>query len=73
MRLMLGGDSYGHGVLRSPDPRFTALQKFCETRPALLEDPVIQLVKKVRMPRAGTVATVAEYMRCRRTMSPPAY
>ncbi|EPT06133.1 hypothetical protein FOMPIDRAFT_1044595 [Fomitopsis schrenkii] len=37
---------YGHGVLRSPDPRFTALQKFCETRPALLEDPVIQLVKK---------------------------
>ncbi|KAI0724088.1 citrate synthase-like protein [Fomitopsis betulina] len=37
---------YGHGVLRSPDPRFMALQKFCETRPALLEDPVIQLVKK---------------------------
>ncbi|KZT67719.1 citrate synthase [Daedalea quercina L-15889] len=37
---------YGHGVLRSPDPRFMALQKFCETRPELLKDPVIQLVKK---------------------------
>lgn len=39
---------YGHGVLRKPDPRFLALQQFCETRPKLLEDPVIQLVKKVR-------------------------
>ncbi|KAK7693370.1 hypothetical protein QCA50_002938 [Cerrena zonata] len=37
---------YGHGVLRSPDPRFIALQEFCETRPKLLADPVIQLVKK---------------------------
>lgn len=37
---------YGHGVLRNPDPRFIALQQFCETRPELLKDPVIQLVKK---------------------------
>ncbi|EMD38411.1 hypothetical protein CERSUDRAFT_82662 [Gelatoporia subvermispora B] len=37
---------YGHGVLRSPDPRFIALQKFCETRPELLKDPTIQLVRK---------------------------
>lgn len=41
--------SYGHGVLRSPDPRFIALQEFCETRPQLLADPVIQLVKKVHI------------------------
>ena len=45
---MLERISYGHGVLRSPDPRFIALQEFCETRPQLLADPVIQLVKKVR-------------------------
>ncbi|KAF7793173.1 hypothetical protein EIP86_004282 [Pleurotus ostreatoroseus] len=37
---------YGHGVLRSPDPRFIALQEFCDTRPNLLADPVINLVKK---------------------------
>lgn len=37
---------YGHGVLRNPDPRFIALQQFCETRPELLNDPIIQLVKK---------------------------
>ncbi|KAI0797899.1 citrate synthase [Abortiporus biennis] len=37
---------YGHGVLRNPDPRFMALQEFCDTRPELLADPVIQLVKK---------------------------
>ncbi|KAJ3479236.1 hypothetical protein NLI96_g9209 [Meripilus lineatus] len=37
---------YGHGVLRNPDPRFMALQQFCDTRPDLLADPVIQLVKK---------------------------
>ena len=39
--------SYGHGVLRNPDPRFMALQQFCDTRPALLQDPIVQLVKKV--------------------------
>ncbi|KAJ3522834.1 hypothetical protein NM688_g8817 [Phlebia brevispora] len=37
---------YGHGVLRNPDPRFIALQEFCDTRPELLADPVINLVKK---------------------------
>ncbi|RDX56650.1 citrate synthase-like protein [Lentinus brumalis] len=37
---------YGHGVLRNPDPRFMALQEFCETRPELLADPIVQLVKK---------------------------
>ncbi|KZV71900.1 citrate synthase-like protein [Peniophora sp. CONT] len=37
---------YGHGVLRSPDPRFTALQKFCDARPELLADPTVQLVKQ---------------------------
>ncbi|KAF9652881.1 citrate synthase [Thelephora ganbajun] len=37
---------YGHGVLRSPDPRFTALQEFCDKRPELLASPTIQLVKQ---------------------------
>ena len=44
---------YGHGVLRNPDPRFIALQEFCETRPKLLADPVIQLVKKVHWQAFG--------------------
>lgn len=70
---MSDGYSYGHGVLRSPDPRFMALQKFCETRPALLEDPVIQLVKKVSVLRVAYMVIVTEYMRCRRTMSRLAY
>ena len=38
---------YGHGVLRNPDPRFVALQKFCDAHPELSESPVVQLVKKV--------------------------
>ncbi|KAF9520578.1 hypothetical protein BS47DRAFT_1374727 [Hydnum rufescens UP504] len=37
---------YGHGVLRDPDPRFTALQTFCEVRPELRDSPIIGLVKK---------------------------
>ncbi|KAG8978410.1 hypothetical protein FRC05_010655 [Tulasnella sp. 425] len=37
---------YGHGVLRDPDPRFTALQNFCDVRPELKNSPIIQLVKK---------------------------
>jgi len=37
---------YGHGVLRKSDPRFIALQEFCDTRPDLLQSPTIQLVKK---------------------------
>lgn len=37
---------YGHGVLRSPDPRFTALLEFCDSRPDLMADPAVELVKK---------------------------
>ncbi|KAH9997208.1 citrate synthase [Russula vinacea] len=37
---------YGHGVLRKSDPRFIALQEFCDSRPELLASPTIQLVKK---------------------------
>ncbi|KAG5653981.1 hypothetical protein H0H81_008849 [Sphagnurus paluster] len=37
---------YGHGVLRNPDPRFIALQEFCNTRPELKNSPIIQLVNK---------------------------
>ena len=45
---MLPASSYGHGVLRSPDPRFIALQEFCETRPELKNSPSVNLVKQVR-------------------------
>jgi len=37
---------YGHGVLRKSDPRFMALQEFCDTRPELMSSSIIQLVKK---------------------------
>lgn len=37
---------YGHGVLRNPDPRFIALQEFCQGRPELKDSPIIQLVNK---------------------------
>ncbi|KAG6903221.1 hypothetical protein C0995_002764 [Termitomyces sp. Mi166 len=37
---------YGHGVLRNPDPRFIALQEFCNTRPELQNSPIIELVNK---------------------------
>jgi citrate synthase len=37
---------YGHGVLRQADPRFIALQEFCDARPDLQESSIIQLVKK---------------------------
>lgn len=37
---------YGHGVLRNPDPRFMALQEFCDTRPELSSSAIVQLVKK---------------------------
>ncbi|KAF7294995.1 Citrate synthase [Mycena indigotica] len=37
---------YGHGVLRQADPRFIALQEFCDSRPELQQSPVIGLVKK---------------------------
>ena len=39
---------YGHGVLRNPDPRFMALQQFCNAQPELNSSPIIQMVKKVR-------------------------
>jgi hypothetical protein len=39
---------YGHGVLRNPDPRFMALQEFCDARPELNSSPIIRMVKKVR-------------------------
>ena len=39
---------YGHGVLRSPDPRYIALQEFVDTEPALQKSPIVQLVRKVR-------------------------
>jgi citrate (Si)-synthase len=38
---------YGHGVLRSPDPRFIALQEFCDARPELNSSPIIKIVKMV--------------------------
>ncbi|KAF9453205.1 citrate synthase [Macrolepiota fuliginosa MF-IS2] len=37
---------YGHGVLRNPDPRFVALQEFCQARPELKESPIIQMVNR---------------------------
>ncbi|KAK0483551.1 citrate synthase [Armillaria novae-zelandiae] len=37
---------YGHGVLRNPDPRFIALQEFCDSKPELQDSSIIQLVKK---------------------------
>lgn len=37
---------YGHGVLRSPDPRFIALQEFCDARPELQSNAIIRMVKK---------------------------
>lgn len=42
--------SYGHGVLRNPDPRFIALQEFCDSRPELKGSPIIDLVNKVKLP-----------------------
>ena len=42
---------YGHGVLRSTDPRFTAFMNFIEARPELMKSPTIKLVKMVRRVR----------------------
>lgn len=38
--------SYGHGVLRKPDPRFIALQQFSSSRAELKDSPIIRLVNK---------------------------
>ncbi|KAF8212310.1 citrate synthase [Mycena galopus ATCC 62051] len=48
-RTLKGGQvvpGYGHGVLRNPDPRFIALQEFCDARPELEQSSIIRLVKK---------------------------
>ncbi|KAH6918655.1 citrate synthase [Coprinopsis sp. MPI-PUGE-AT-0042] len=37
---------YGHGVLRNPDPRFIALQEFCQEHPELKESSIVQLVQR---------------------------
>lgn len=37
---------YGHGVLRHPDPRFIALQEFCNSHPELKSSQIIELVNK---------------------------
>lgn len=46
---------YGHGVLRDPDPRFIALQTFCEVRPELRDSPIINLVKKTAQVAPGVL------------------
>ncbi|KAH9001199.1 citrate synthase [Lactarius akahatsu] len=46
---------YGHGVLRKSDPRFIALQEFCDTRPDLLKSATIQLVKKTYQVAPGVL------------------
>ncbi|KAL4401074.1 citrate (Si)-synthase [Malassezia pachydermatis] len=38
---------YGHAVLRKPDPRFTALSHFTDSRPELQESPIVQLVQRL--------------------------
>ncbi|CCU99999.1 unnamed protein product [Malassezia sympodialis ATCC 42132] len=38
---------YGHAVLRQPDPRFTALSQYCDTRPELQESSIVQLVQRL--------------------------
>jgi hypothetical protein len=47
---------YGHRVLRIPDPRFIALQEFCDTRPDLLASPTVQLVKQTYEIAPGVLA-----------------
>lgn len=34
-------------MLRNPDPRFIALQEFCDSRAELKSSPIIELVNKV--------------------------
>lgn len=46
---------YGHGVLRDPDPRFIALQTFCEVRLELRDSPIINLVKKTAQVAPGVL------------------
>ncbi|KAM6500584.1 Citrate synthase-like protein [Amanita muscaria] len=46
---------YGHGVLRNPDPRFIALQEFCDTRPELKESSIIRLVNMTAQVAPGVL------------------
>lgn len=46
---------YGHAVLRQPDPRFTALSRFCDTRPELQQSPLVQLVQQVSRVAPGVL------------------
>ena len=46
--------SYGHGVLRNPDPRFIALQEFCNSRSELKDSSIIQLVNMVSSRRSSS-------------------
>jgi citrate synthase len=58
-RTLRGGQvvpGYGHGVLRAPDPRFVALLAFCESRPALLADPVVRMVRATAEVAPGVLA-----------------
>jgi len=46
---------YGHGVLRSPDPRFVAIQEFCLSRPDLKDSPIIELIQKTSQIAPGVL------------------
>lgn len=46
---------YGHAVLRQPDPRFTALSRFCDTRPELKDSKIVELVKRVSQVAPGVL------------------
>lgn len=46
---------YGHGVLRNPDPRFIALQEFCDTRSELKESSIIRLVNMTAQVAPGVL------------------
>jgi citrate synthase len=71
-------DRYGHGVLRNPDPRFIALQEFCQAKPELKQSPIVDLVNKVRFPSYLPVHienwhTNASSTSYRPSKSPPTY
>lgn len=46
---------YGHAVLRQPDPRFTALSRFCDTRPELQDDNLVQVVQQLARVAPGVL------------------
>jgi citrate synthase len=63
--------SYGHGVLRSPDPRFIAIQQFALSRPDLKDSPIIQLIQKVGL--QVTHSDTLSHHACRHLRSPLVY